>query len=378
MIRVKRILRILAVNAVVLAFGIEIIELAFGGWLDTSRLNRLNLIKDRIIKYDASNLYNNPNPIITYSRDKYGLRGSHSTPSSIGILTVGGSTTDQRYIRDGETWQDVLQRRFQKAGVTVMVANAGLDGESTFGHIKNFEWWFGDIPGLAPDYILFYVGLNDFYKDAGDSYDHLLDDKRSFSLKRTFRKNSALRYLARTLRGIYQANVQGIGHQSIDFDTLTWTQQALQDDYGFMVPSLNAYAERLRILAHMTHQSGSKPIFVTQPSRKYRVTSHGIEGVHNANSYEGHEINGVDFHFMMRRLDSVTKAVSDEKGALFVDLASHTNWADADFYDYSHMTPQGAKKVGNLLYEGLRVIIPDAERVAPPDKVACGPKTSPC
>ncbi len=59
---------------------------------------------------------------------------------------------------------------------------------------------------------------------------------------------------------------------------------------------------------------------------------------------------------MMRKLDSVTKDVAREKKALFFDLVSHTGWKDADFYDFSHMTPKGAEKVGMLLWSELRNI----------------------
>jgi lysophospholipase L1-like esterase len=367
--QVKRILKIMAVNAVLFIVGIVVIELMFGGWLDTRRLNRLNILKDCELKYDLSNLYKDPNQIITYSRDKYGLRGTHSTPDSIDILTVGGSTTDQRYIRDGETWQDVLQQRFEQTGVTVIVANAGVDGQSTFGHIKNFKWWFPHIPGLAPDFILYYIGLNDFHKDAGYSYDDLLDGDKSFNLMRNIKENSALWNFYRTLRGAWEATVvKKIGHRSIDFEVLQWTRQALQDDYKFMQPRLKAYADRLRILADLTHDFGAKPIFVFQPTRKYRITPDGIEGISWVSSYEDYEINGVDYYHMIRQFNRVTEAIAKRKGALFVDLMSHANWADTHFYDFGHMTPQGAEKVGTLLSEALRSVIPRVGQTALPNK----------
>jgi hypothetical protein len=59
---------------------------------------------------------------------------------------------------------------------------------------------------------------------------------------------------------------------------------------------------------------------------------------------------------MMRRLDRVTEAVAREKNAFFVDLARHNGWIDTDFYDFAHMTPQGAHKVADLLYDALRNI----------------------
>lgn len=364
--RVKRILRILAVNAAVLAVGIVVVELAFGGWLGARRLNRLHIIRDRVLEYDVSDLYTNPTGTITYSRDEYGLRGSHSTPESIDILTVGGSTTDQHYIGDGETWQDALQQRFEEAGAIVIVANAGIDGQSTFGHIKNFKWWFPHIPGLAPDIILFYVGVNDFHTYAGRGYDDLLREDGSASLRRRISANSALANLVRTVRGTWQAMVvQDIGHNSTDFANLEWTRQGLQDDYEFMQPRLRAYADRLRVLAEVTRDFGAEPVFVSQPSRRYRVTPGGVEGDSRVRSYGDREINGVDFYHMMRRFDAVDEAVASEEGVVFIDVASHADWEDADFYDLVHMTPRGAEKVGAILYEALRSVVAGAVRTAP-------------
>ena len=70
--RLKQILKILIVNCLLLGVGLIIIEFFFGGWYDTSNLNRLNLLKDSVLKYDISHLYNDPNTIIQYSRDKFG------------------------------------------------------------------------------------------------------------------------------------------------------------------------------------------------------------------------------------------------------------------------------------------------------------------
>jgi hypothetical protein len=71
---------------------------------------------------------------------------------------------------------------------------------------------------------------------------------------------------------------------------------------------------------------------------------------------------------MMRKLNAVTEAVAGEKDALFIDLASLDRWVDQDFYDFAHMTPQGTKKVGFLLYAALENIIGDTGQVSPPGR----------
>jgi lysophospholipase L1-like esterase len=358
--RLRQILAVLAVNVLLLAAGVVAAELIFGGWLDARHLNRLNILKNRVYTHDVSGLYPGDRPLVTYTRDQYGLRGSYGNPGDIRILAVGGSTTDQRHIRDGETWQDVLQQRFAGAGLKVPVANAGIDGQSSFGHIADFKWWFPDIPGLAPEFILFYVGLNDYHKDTADRFDQYVAEGATPSLGERIRDNSAVWQLLKTLQGTWKAMVvQKIGHTRVQFDRIKWVREPLQRDYEFMSPRLEAYAARLRILADLTRKSGAIPVFVTQPSRHYRFTQGMLEGQSDATMYDERPMNGVDFRHAMRRMDETMRSVAAEKGALFVDLAARTDWQDADFYDRVHMTPQGAAKVGALLYDALK------DKVAP-------------
>lgn len=369
--RYKRILGIFLVNLAVFSVGIVIIELLWGAWLNPKNLNRLNLIKDQALKYDVSGLYETASPIIKYSRDKYGLRGTYGDdPSQIDLLTVGGSTTDLRYISDDSTWQNVLQKQFASIGTPIVVANAGVDGQSTFGHIKDFDWWFPYVPGLKPGYILFYIGLNDFYKykDENSDYNALVYPGRH-SLVAAIRENSALWHLARTIRGAYRATVVlKLGHRKVDFAMVQWTREPLQNNYVFMSSRLDAYAQRLRILVDRTRNLNSKAIFVTQPSRQFRPTQSGVQGRADVSTYEGRQINGVDYYNIMRQFNDVMEAVCRETNTFFIDLAAQSGWEDGDFYDFAHMTPRGARKLGLYLFEKLRPIVNAAEPGAAPDK----------
>ena len=42
----------------------------------------------------------------------YGFRGNYESISQIKIVTVGGSTTDQINVSEGETWSDIIQNNF--------------------------------------------------------------------------------------------------------------------------------------------------------------------------------------------------------------------------------------------------------------------------
>jgi hypothetical protein len=57
---------------------------------------------------------------------------------------------------------------------------------------------------------------------------------------------------------------------------------------------------------------------------------------------------------MIRELDKVTCAVSEKHGVMCLDFNEEKNWDDSDYYDFSHMTPMGAKKIGNYLFDHLK------------------------
>ena len=53
------------------------------------------------------------------------------------VLTIGGSTTDQRYVNEGATWQDNLDRLIPKYDFI----NGGIDGQSSYGHLISMRLW---------------------------------------------------------------------------------------------------------------------------------------------------------------------------------------------------------------------------------------------
>ena len=231
------ILKLATVNASILLVGFVVIELIFGSWIHAGKLDRLNLICDATIEYELHGLYPSDSDTAIYTRDPWCLRGGYDRVSDIDLLTVGGSTTDQRYITDGATWQDTLQEEFRKTGTRISIANAGVDGQSTYGHLMSFEHWLPEIDSLRPSWILFYVGVNDMFKSAGYAFDRLFDDSLQRSspvekVKKSIRKRSALFYLYRTARGAVQAHAYGLDHRYTDpFATDGWVEEPLISDH---------------------------------------------------------------------------------------------------------------------------------------------------
>src|SRR5262245_39496604 len=151
--RVRSFLILTGINLVLFVVGVVVIELTFGRWF-AEYFPPYGAVVDRTFTYQQR-LYE-PGGLVTYSRDQFGLRGVRESVNEIELVTIGGSTTDQRYISDGETWQDVIR------GLTgIRVANAGVDGLSSSGHVVAIADWLHRVPNLRPCCYLHYLGVND-------------------------------------------------------------------------------------------------------------------------------------------------------------------------------------------------------------------------
>ncbi len=168
--------KVLSLNILFFALLLALIELFIGDWKNL--VTRRNppatipgLIKDKTIHYDARNLYGSSNPVkISYTRDKDGYRGKDKNSRKKIILTIGGSTTDQRYITDGETWQDYLDKEFPSYDFI----NGGVDGQSTYGHLASINSWHStSLNQEMVSMIIFYLGVNDprLLEDDLNAYD---------------------------------------------------------------------------------------------------------------------------------------------------------------------------------------------------------------
>ena len=342
-------LRLAGWNFGLIVLSLVVLDLVFGSWVHDGFYNPLNAARSVDLTLDVSQLYSDPDGTARYSRDEWGLRGPHETPEDIDILTIGGSTTDQLYISDGETWQDVLGQEARLEGGTITVSNAGVDGHSTFGHLEALDRWLSDIEGLHPELVVFYVGNNDVLLDrpnrkeaAGGVVDH-------------FRQRSALYHAARTARGMWEARRAGVLHAVHERrDGVEWTDQPVLDDHEARAAEmLQAYERRIASLAERAMKLGWVPVFVTQPSRFAKTDAGTRVGVElNLLSPWG-RMNGLDRAVFLDLYNAATLRAATESGAVGIDLGGSLILEDEDFYDVVHTTPTGAAKIGRFLYQAL-------------------------
>ncbi|MCC7016447.1 MAG: hypothetical protein IT564_04520, partial [Rhodospirillales bacterium] len=291
----------------------------------------------------------------------------------------------ERYISEGETWTDTLARCLNAAGRSARIANAGVAGQSTRGHIRNFEAWLNHIPGLKPRYAIAYIGINERLlkgREDEDDAERYREADRPLWLER-LKLNSALYALYRAVSGnfiawqagIHHARATAAGRNETAAAALDrrWREMAettldvasneharrLDAAKAVLGDELAAYADRLARLAEAIRRFGAEPIFVTQSDAGFRLKDGIVRG-------------DLERYFAQRAFNDATVAFSIKSSLRCLDLGRDFTTADGDFYDMVHMTPQGSRKAGEMICRGL---LADPAFAAPPDNHA--PASSP-
>lgn len=364
-------MRIASWNLLVLLAGLFFVELVMGNWFRNDPLKYLHINRNGSWQYAVSypGIHGDERKVI-YTRDRWGLRGDYGNPEDIDILTVGGSTTDQRYITDGATWQDVLATHFERDGYHIGIANAGINGRTTFGHQFDFDLWFPSIDGLQPRYVLLYIGVNDMFFDRPNSrFDEAFRANHSFSEQ--IKRNSALYFLYRTVIGVYLAKKRDLAYVTIDYEHAEWTDVPLLSDHRRLLSErLQGYARRFASLLAKIDEWGAVPIVVTQPRGDYRIIDGRVWGLVNTQPriekrrkdnalgvLEAGTANGVDFHSILSLFNEASMRLCKQSDGICVDLANELRFVNGDFYDHAHNTKRGAKKIGDYLYLKLQGLI---------------------
>ncbi len=353
--------KVLLLNLLFILAGIVVVELIFGDWfIPRDPLSRIMIRRNFNVKYNLNGIYESDLDTIRYRRDSFGFRGKSvfNRPELIDVLTVGGSTTDQKYIDDERTWQAVMERRFRAEGRNIRIANAGVEGQSSTGHIKNFHYWFNFIPRLKPRYIIFYVGINDIYAAHMDEHDKLFLSRWS-RFKTLIWDHSALYELYRKIRGTRAAIIAQVNHtRKLDSTKLKFTDSMILDpkEYELYTKTfIPDFKERIARIIEYTRAMGAEPIFVTQSTGRTKFIEGRLLGVTETFglSNSDYKMNGLGFYKISNLYADAMREVCSGRYAV-IDLTKTPMWYNIDFYDWHHNSEVGAEKLGNYLYQQLK------------------------
>lgn len=296
-----------------------------------------------------------------HTKNSLGFRGGNPPDDFnkyLTIITVGGSTTECFSISDEKTWTDVLGGKLKNNFSNLWINNAGLDGQSSFGHIILMEDY---IVKLKPKVVIFLVGLNDRQTDSSNQY-----DKKMFLHENKVRDiKSALMFLAdrSDVIGVvfnmyrwFKAYNMGLIHPMAAFSkmriiNLTENEKA---DYRYKMKRINRkpFEERLMRLINLSRRNGITPVFVTQPA----LFGKGIDDETALDLAKVDVYDGMPGELAWESLEltnDVIRQVGEREHVPVINLSEYLPKNSKNYIDLVHYSNEGNEKVAEIIYKEI-------------------------
>ena len=294
--------------------------------------------------------YNNQTYDFIYKRNYYGFRGDEINLEDIKAVFIGGSTADERYKPEKFTITGYLNQKLKEEKIELKIINAGIEGQSTLGHIYNFEVWFPRLKKFKPDYVIFYVGINDHI--LNENFDktkdgHVLNPSKKEKFKDNFKSKSIFYDLLRKTKHKYSnsgkkvmydfdAHIQNIkkkkNYKFLNFENAkkTYDIESLKNKNKFLIKN---YLNNIDKLANLVKIINAKPIFINQLTE---------EGNYNK-----------ELFILNYSLISHCK----KKQYDCIDIAKSLEGKKEYWWDGIHTTPEGSKKISELIFPDFLKLI---------------------
>ncbi len=343
-----------------------------------ARLMGDRIVLQRNLKQTITN-EKNPrlDPVIYFSRNSLGFRGPEPPDdfeNRLTILALGGSTTECWYLSDGRDWPAALARSLVPWFPEAWVNNAGMEGHSTFGHRLLLEQW---VVKLKPRVVLLLVGINDVEREDLKAGDRALEAQNDAPpLLERLARHSALAATLVNLRRSQRAQKLRLLHGDVRLQRLPplplkpeLRRNTLLHHAQRYVPP---YRQRVAQIVALCRASGIEPVLLTQPAL-YGEGIDDVTGVDLAkvtvDTDPEHLLNGSLAWRILEQYNDAVRELGSADGVFLVDLARRLPKSSRYFYDFIHLTNEGADRVGSLVAEDLCSFL--AERFPAQARGAC-------
>ena len=339
--------KILFINIFLFSIFFLIIELIFGYWFDKDNLGPY-FREHRMKKVSYSINYESKKYDFIYKRNYYGFRGEEIDPKDIKAVFLGGSTADERYKPENQTITGYLNEFLRKKNSSLKIINAGIEGQSTRGHLFNLNYWFPRLPNFKPEIIIFYIGINDQFistkKESEITHDGMVfnnDAKQRFY--ENLRSRSIFYDLVRKIKHKYYSSDKKKLFYDFDHSIKEYQKSKMFKNLNFLsydeyikinnkkkisekyINTSNFFLERVDKLYNETKKFGSTPIFINQL---------------DARGYNNKALVSLNISLINHCL---------EKKYLCIDMASKLKGKKDFWWDGVHTTPKGSKAIAEII-----------------------------
>lgn len=347
-------IKILLINIFIFFSLIITIELFTFIFFNKSKLDCTYLMCGQTLNYKINNFENFQDYEVIYKRDEYGFRDRHKKLQDIDILAVGGSTTDQRWSRNKDTWINQLEIKLKKHfNKDIDVVNGGIDGQSTFGHLWNFNNWYNKLDSFSPKYIIFYIGINEDLNLSPEKIkknriraDAPLDTSNLnlfIKIKKTLKKNNGIVYKGYNF--INKVLLKNEHYREV-YHSPERKKRNYQIPEKSILTNTNSeknLLENLEKLYNYSIKINATPIFVSQKTLRGNMINEQI-----------FSINEFDYYSYEKQVSNIIIDFCENKKIFCINANKQLNFLYSDSYDLVHLTPEGSKKLSKLLFDHLK------------------------
>ena len=334
------------INFIILFFLVIILESIFGYWFKHNNFGiYMRAERNRINTISVNHHKNNEEIKFIYRRNFYGFIGDEFNPKNVKIVFEGGSTGVEMWKPEQTSIVGVLNNLFLKNNIEKKIYNASVNGKSIRGYNHDFKNWFPKIADFNPEYVIFYLGVND-RKFPEDEEHRFYDEQHSLlklkKIRDYVKNNSFILEKIKKIKNKYFIK---------NYDLYDMDKKDLYVDFNYIdfnkakkkhSPILSAdekkYISLLKIRLENLNKSIKKnnfiPIFITQikfdglSDRRLFIANKEIKKFVKSNNYK------------IIPLDELIDNI---------DLN--------DFFDEVHTTISGSEKIANTIYKHLKDII---------------------
>ncbi len=285
---------------------------------------------------------------VLHTKNSLGFRGEELRDDhQQRVICMGGSTTECFYLNDGKDWPNVLGKRLRGTHPLLWLNNAGMDGQSSFGHLVMLKQY---ILQLKPDYIILMCGLNDIGLQRPGTFDTYNNT--------WFRKVYNFLELPSTIVNIIRASdakKAGLNHRffkEIDKEEkLVLSDSQILEQLNEQKKFLPAYRQRITEFAKVCSENNIKLIFVSQSilfsDEPDMLTDVNLGEIKTGNT------NGKGKSLMLKMYNKATFEVAEKMKVPFINLSSRLPKDSRFFYDGYHFTNDGADLTGDILFDEI-------------------------
>ena len=266
-------------------------------------------------------------------------RGPSELEDKTVIALVGGSTTLDVSVRDGETWAERLEGVL---GVPFAVINHGAAGYTTAEHVLQTAF-YQDSYGVPPHCAVYYIGWNDLRNahvaglDAGYADFHLPSQVDALEARRLDSPWVSVSPTLKLLDRLAIVAFDSVRPPAVAFDAASGPDPALE----------KIYARNIATISAINRGRGIRTVWIGQLMNvEWLATSPGDAWLR----MPGREVAG-----MIDWLNGVLKREAARLGDTYIDVPPGT-LQRADFADDpGHFTAGGAAKFAAAIAPGIKV-----------------------